>query len=125
MTGALMTMATGSASSGGGGGSLTVTISGPTFSSVGTISSHTFANNTATVTGGSGSYSYMWTAAPQDSFGTWDTGATTATYAPMVTHVYASNITFATYSCKVTDTMTKATGVSTSTQYSYLNFNTN
>lgn len=97
---------------------------GPGASESGAASAHTFAANTASVTGGSGSYSYLWTNTP-DSVGTWTTGGTGVAFAPHVSNVAVTTIcvSSATHWVTVTDTSTHATAVSNSVVYTWRNLN--
>ena len=97
---------------------------GPGASEGGAFTSHTFAANTASVTGGSGTYSYLWTNTP-DGVGTWTTGGTAATFAPHVSNVTVTTVcvSSATHRVTVTDTSTHATAVSNSVVYTWRNIN--
>lgn len=97
---------------------------GPGASESGAFTSHTFAANTASVTGGSGSYSYLWTNTP-DGVGTWTTGGTGTSFAPHVSNVTVTTVcvSSATHWVTVTDTSTHAAAVSNSVVYTWRNIN--
>jgi hypothetical protein len=92
---------------------------GPGQSASGASPNNVFSPNTATVTGGSGTYTYVWTEV-DDSNAKWVlTNATTATCTPAVRTSQPGTPTFATVTCTVTDTVTMHT-VSTSVVYEYI-----
>jgi YD repeat-containing protein len=98
---------------------------GPTYVCATTkTSSYTFTGlaATLTITGGSGSYTYLWSTSGIAG-GTWTTGQTTASITPVVTGVPAQNSGAAYYSCTVTDTVTGKQATSNAVLYSYLNNN--
>ncbi|MBA3812376.1 MAG: hypothetical protein H0X27_12175 [Caulobacteraceae bacterium] len=101
---------------------LAASITGGTISASGPSSSHTFPANAVTATGGSGSYSYLWSET-DDGIGTWTSGGTGASFAPSVSGVPGGDDSFsrANYSCTVTDTVTHATVTSNVTIYKWIN----
>jgi YD repeat-containing protein len=74
-----------------------------------------------TVTGGSGSYTYLWTAGNISGPGTWTTGGTTSSFTPAVTSVKAGLDAQATYTCTVTDTVTGKQATSNGVLYMWTN----
>ncbi|MGB8840039.1 MAG: hypothetical protein WCC64_03110 [Aliidongia sp.] len=96
---------------------LTVTIGTPVLQRSG-ARIFTFPANSAVASGGSGSYSFVWS--PTGEFeGTWSGGAG-QTFAPQV-HVTGVDCTVASasYTATVTDTVTGATATSNSVEYNY------
>ena len=83
---------------------------------------HTFTGQSATVsvTDGSGSYTYLWTAAGNNE-GTWSSGQTTVSVTPAVSAVLMSNTATATYTCTVTDTVTHQQATSNGVYYQWMN----
>ena len=82
--------------------------------------SSTFANNTATPTGGTGPYTYSWYY-ENTSTGNWDlSGPTTTTVVPSVTFVFDGESAVATLRCRVTDSL-GAFGVSPQIYLSHSN----
>lgn len=100
---------------------LAATINGPSFFAVAEDRSYDFGDNSCTVAGGTSPYTYAWSVT-SDSFGTWSTGGTGASFDVTVSDVLPTNLTVATYVCTVTDNVGN-TAVSNSARYSYLNFN--
>ena len=99
---------------------LGVTIGGGASGS-GHSASHIFSGNSATVTGGSGSFTYLWSNT-NDGFGTWTTGGTASSFAPSVSGVAGScTISSATYTVTVTDTVTHQTKTSSGALYTWTN----
>ncbi|MGI8840981.1 MAG: hypothetical protein ACR2F8_09430 [Caulobacteraceae bacterium] len=80
---------------------LAATIAPGPFVGAGPSSSNTFPTNHVTVTGGSGSFTYLWTETDNGGAG-WSSGGTAATYAPKVSGV--GDGSSASYTCTVTDT---------------------
>ena len=119
--------------SGSSSANLSITVSPPAAlvvsiaagsSASGTSSSHTFSANTASVSGGSGMYSYNWQGVG-DANGTWNTGGTASSFTPMVTAAaQCAGTTVATYKVTVTDTTTHQTQTSNVANYSYRNTST-
>ena len=84
----------------------------------GPTGNYTFAQNTVSITGGSGSYTYRW-AETDDGLGTWSTAGTGASFTPTVANVIPQNSSSATYTCTVTDTVSGKQATSNSVAYSY------
>jgi hypothetical protein len=77
----------------------------------------TFAPNTATVSGGSGSYTYLWTET-DNGVGVWNSGGTAASFAPTAKGVQTGcYVASAAYKVTVTDTQTGQTAVSNEADY--------
>lgn len=89
---------------------------------MGGASSHTFAANTVTITGGSGSYSYAWTNS-NDANGTWNTGGRAASFASSVSGVNVGTGCYssATYRVAVTDNSSHVTVNSNTAVYAWRN----
>ena len=84
------------------------------------ISTKDFGNNSASVSGGSGSYSYAWTQSP-DANGSWTLGSPSAGVTDVrVGSVAVGLTTHNTVTCTVTDNATGRKG-SASTAYTYTN----
>jgi len=96
---------------------LVVTISAGPFDASGPLPTHTFAANTVTVTGGSGSYTYLWSGGGNG--GTWSTGGTAASFSPSVSKVF--EVSVAQYSCTVTDTVHNVQATSNTATYQWTN----
>lgn len=100
---------------------LAASITGGTISASGPSPNHTFGANTVTVTGGSGSYSYLWSET-DDGVATWTTGGTGPSFSPGVSGVPGGGETArASYTCTVTDTVTHATAASNVAVYRWTN----
>jgi hypothetical protein len=97
---------------------LTVTIGTPPIERSG-ARIFTFPTNSAVVSGGSGSYTFVWSPMSTDG-GTWSGGAG-QTFAPQV-HVTGVDCTVAdaAYTATVTDTVTGAKATSNSAEYTYV-----
>jgi YD repeat-containing protein len=98
---------------------LSVTIASGASAS-GASDSHTFGANTASVTGGSGAYTYIWT--PSSMSATWTSG-TSVTFAPAVSGVDSSIGCYSTagYTVTVTDTVSGHQATSNTATYSWRN----
>lgn len=97
---------------------LTVTIE-PGFSVQNDTKAFTFPQNTATVTGGSGSYTYFWTDM-NDGVDRWKSGGTTQSFAPATLQSIICQLSNAYYTVMVTDTVTGNQAISNAVMYSYI-----
>jgi hypothetical protein len=80
----------------------------------------TFPPNTATVTGGSGSYTYLWSDT-NDGGAKWFAGGTSQSFSPRVIEPITCNFSQASYTVTVTDKVTGATVTSNGAFYIYNN----
>ncbi|MGI8841254.1 MAG: hypothetical protein ACR2F8_10835 [Caulobacteraceae bacterium] len=96
----------------------TATINPGPFVGAGPSGFNTFPTNYVTVTGGSGSFTYLWTETDDGGAG-WSTGGAAATYAPRVTGV--GDASSASYACTVTDTQYGITAPSNRASYFWRN----
>jgi hypothetical protein len=94
---------------------LAVTI-GEGSSAGGSVTSFTFAPNSAVVSGGSGSYTFNWSNTPD--LGNWSGGAG-QTFSPHVDFAGDCETAQAIYTVTVTDSVTGAAAVSNSAIYNY------
>ncbi len=100
---------------------LTATITGGLVSASGASGSHTFGANTVVVTGGSGSFTYLWSET-DDGNGTWNSGGTGTSFAPSVSGVPGgSESSTAHYTCTVTDTVYHINTTSNVASYRWTN----
>ena len=95
---------------------LSVTIS-QGFVTRGTSMMFSYPANSAAVTGGSGSFTYLWTDT-NDGFGTWSNGSG-PTFGPVVMIPVPGNPSLAKYMVTVTDSITGETAVSNVARYLY------
>ena len=88
----------------------------------GASASHTFGVNAVSITGGSGSYTYLWSNT-NDTFGTWTTGGTSSSFTPGVSGVTLATGCFSTahYKVTVTDTVTNVVFASNLANYTWRN----
>jgi hypothetical protein len=77
----------------------------------------TFGPNTAVATGGSGSYSFVWTNT-NDGLGRW-TGGAGQSFSPQATISVDCNVSSAVYTATVTDMVTGAKAASNTATYTY------
>lgn len=82
-----------------------------------TTSPFTFSPNTAVATGGSGSYTFVWSNT-HDAFGSWS-GGSGQTFSPQVSIGIDCNVSRAVYSTTVTDTVTGEMATSNTADYTY------
>ena len=119
MSGAAAIMDFGQSGGGGGGGSLVATASGGGSAS-GQSPTNTF-NLACVVTGGSGSYTYLWSRTSSFS-GSWTTGGAAADFAATVSGVPGGGgYGEAFYICTVTDTVSGKSVVSNTLTCFWLN----
>lgn len=105
--------------------SVTITVRRPLAASIssgqnasGTVGNATFTANTVAVTGGNGSYTYLWAGAG-DGIGTWTTGGTGPSFTPSVANVPTCDFTSANYAVKVTDIVSSKITTFNLATYSY------
>jgi peptidoglycan hydrolase-like protein with peptidoglycan-binding domain len=79
----------------------------------------TFPANTATVTGGSGSYTYFWSDM-NDGIDKWSSGGTDQAFAPSTLQKVICQQSVAYYTVLVTDTVTGTQAMSNVASYSYI-----
>ena len=82
----------------------------------------TFQSNTAVVTGGSGSYSYLWAPVSISGLGHWSSGSG-ASFAPTATIYTDCEDSTAVYAVTVTDKISGATATSNTATYYYDYYN--
>jgi hypothetical protein len=102
---------------------LVVTLSGgPSQFSITPSSGHDFGNNAASVSGGSGSYAYLWSL--DDSDGAWALSSTTASTTDVSVSEVVLDTATANVICAVTDMASGRKG-SAQTAYRYIQYNPN
>ncbi len=96
-----------------------VTLAITSDSASGAINNHTFADNTATADGGTGSYSYVWSATNTVN-GVWTfTASTNRVCAPIVSSVASSTTAEADVICTVIDILAGTVVASAPAHYTY------
>lgn len=96
-----------------------VTLSITSDSASGVINNHTFADNTATAEGGTGSYAYFWTAINQIN-GSWSFSLpSNRVTSPIVSSVASSTTATADLICTVVDILAGTVVASPPAPYSY------
>ena len=101
-------------------GPFTAKIPGGTTFASGFSKTNTFGSISCTVTGGSGSFTYLWNVSA-DNFGTWSSGGTSSAYAPVVSGVFPASLSNGIYTCTVTDTNTSKVVTSNPQSFQWFN----